>query len=88
MLSENSSDLYNTVWNTSSLWGIKKEPGTTVRPLQLFQESRLLVGFYLAVWGEVLKLMELTGEMQELEDSWCTLVYYGFPTSLMNQPCE
>lgn len=51
MLSENSSDLYNTVGNTSSAWGIKKEPGTPVRPLQLFQESRLLVGFYLAVWG-------------------------------------
>lgn len=70
MLSENSSDLYNTVGNTSSAWGIKKEPGTPVRTLQLFQESRLLVGFYLAVWGEVLKLMELTGlgdGIQELE---------------------
>lgn len=42
-----------TLWETPVLLeGIKKEPGTPVRPLQLFQESRLLVGFYLAVWGK------------------------------------
>lgn len=72
MLSENSSDLYNTVGNTSSAWGIKK------RAWYSRQASPTFSGVEVAGWvllgclgGEkVLKLMELTGlgdGIQELE---------------------
>lgn len=61
-----------TLWGTPVLLeGIKKEPSTPVRPLQLFQSGVEVAGWVLlGCLGEVLKLMELTGlgdGIQELE---------------------
>lgn len=72
MLSENSSDLYNTVGNTSSVWGIKKRAWYSRQASPTFSRVEVAGWVLLDCLGEVLKLMELTGEMQELEDSWCT----------------
>lgn len=67
MLSENSSDLYNTVGNTSSAWGIKKRAWYSRQASPTFSGVEVAGWVLLGCLGEVLKLMELTGEMQELE---------------------
>lgn len=72
MLSENSSDLYNTVGNTGSVWGYKKKSLVLPSGFSNFFRVEGAGWVLLGCLGEVLKLMELTGKMQELEDSWCT----------------
>ena len=72
MLSENSSGLYNTIGNTGSVWGIKKRAWYSRQASPTFSRVEVAGWVLLGCLGEVLKLMELTGEMQELEDSRCT----------------
>ena len=72
MLSENSSDLYNTVGNAGSVWGYEKRAWYSRQVSPTFSGVEGAGWVLLGCLGEVLKLMELTGEMQELEDSWCT----------------
>lgn len=70
MLSENSSDLYNTVGNASSVWGIKKRAWYSRQASPTFSRVEVAGWVLLGCLGEMLKLMELTGlggEIQELE---------------------
>ena len=73
MLSENSCELYDTVGNASSVGGgYKKRAWYSRQASPTFSRVEVASWVLLGCLGEMLKLMKLTGKMQELEDSWCT----------------
>ena len=76
---KNRGNLYDTVGNAGSVWGIKKRVWYSRQASPTFSGVEVAGWVLLGCLGEVLKLMELTEGF---------LVHYGFPTSLMNQPCE
>lgn len=72
VLSENSCDLYNTVGKHQFFLGHKKRAWYSRQASPTFSRVEVAGWILLGCLGEMLKLMKLTGKMQELEDSWCT----------------
>lgn len=72
VLSENSCDLYNTVGKHQFCLGHKKRAWYSRQASPTFSRVEVAGWVLLGCLGEMLKLMKLTGKMQELEDSWCT----------------